>query len=262
MTQFVLVHGAWIGGWAWRTVANSLREAGHEAYPVTLTGLGERAHLSRPDVDLETHITDVKNVIAYEDLTDIVLVGHSSAGIVVEGVADRIPDRIATLVYLDTGPMPDGWSNLDFSPPDARAEMERTVQESGDGWFRPFPGVDHLGAPSAVADFTQETRDLMTRKAVPQPFGTFTQPIRVTREFNGEYERVVILAGGFGMPAEQLKKMIASGDGPFGAMTGPDWRFIELDTGHWPMLTAPEKVATVLQRVAAGAVSASASSRR
>jgi pimeloyl-ACP methyl ester carboxylesterase len=262
MTQFVLVHGAWIGGWAWRKVATRLREGGHEAYPVTLTGLGERAHLARRDVDLETHITDVKNVIAWEDLTDVVLVGHSSAGIVVEGVADRVPDRIATLVYLDTGPMPDGWSNLDFSPPDERAEMERTVQESGDGWFRPFPGVDHLGAPSAVADFDEETRDLLTRKTVPQPFGTYTQPIRLTHEFAGEYERVAILAGGFGMPAAHLQAMIASGEGPFGAMTGSDWRFVELDTGHWPMLTAPDKLAALLQDVASGATMASATAQR
>jgi pimeloyl-ACP methyl ester carboxylesterase len=251
VTQFVLVPGAWLGGWAWRAVATRLREAGHEAFPATLTGLGDRAHLARPDVDLETHITDVENLIANEDLSDVVLVGHSYAGIVVEGVADRVPDRVATVVYLDTGPLPDGWSTLDFSPPDERARLERTVQEAGDGWRLPFPGVDHLGAPSAVADFDDATRDLMTRKAVAQPFGTYRQSIRLTHPFAGEYERVAIVAGGFGMPAAQLRSIIASGAPPFGAMTGPDWRFLELETGHWPMLTAPDRLAAMLQDAAA-----------
>src|SRR5687768_12643354 len=112
MTQFVLVPGAWLGGWAWRDVAERLRRAGHDAYPVTLTGLGERVHLARPEVDLEMHIADVTNLVEFEDLADVVLVGHSYAGLVVEGVADRIPDRVAKVVYLDTGPMPDGWSML------------------------------------------------------------------------------------------------------------------------------------------------------
>jgi pimeloyl-ACP methyl ester carboxylesterase len=262
MTQFVLVPGAWLGGWAWRDVAQRLRRAGHDAYPVTLTGLGDRVHLARPEVDLETHITDVTNLVAFEDLADVVLVGHSYAGLVVEGAADRIPDRVAQVVYLDTGPMPDGWSMLDFSPPDERAALERSVEEAGDGWLLPFPGVDHLGAPSAVADLDATARDLLTRRAVPQPFGTYRQPIRLTREFAGEYGRVAIVAGGFGLPADQLRAMIASGEGPFGAMTGLDWRFIDLDTGHWPMLTAPDKLATVLVEVAAAASAAPAAARR
>jgi pimeloyl-ACP methyl ester carboxylesterase len=262
MTQFVLVPGAWIGGWAWRAVAAQLRDAGHEAFPVTLTGVGDRAHLARPDVDLDTHVTDVASLITNEDLTGIVLVGHSYAGIVVQGVADRLPDRITTLVYLDTGPLPDGWSTLDFSPPDERARIERAVQNDGDGWQYPFPGVDHLGAPSAIADFDDATREVLTRKAVAQPFGTYRQPIRPTRKYANEYGRVVIVAGGFGMPVARLQAMIASGEGPFAAMTGDDWRLLQLDTGHWPMLTAPDKLAKVLQDVAAEATRAPAAAGR
>lgn len=262
MTTFVLVPGAWIGGWAWRDVAQQLRRAGNDAYPVTLTGLGERVHLASSQVDLETHIADVTNILEFEDLADVVLVGHSYAGIVVQGVADRIPDRIEKLIYLDTGPLPDGWSSLDFVPPNERTAVERSVEEAGDGWRWPFPGVDNLGAPSAVADFDDATRDLLTRKAVPQPFGTYRQPNRLTREFAGEYERIAIVAGGFGLPADQLRAMIASGEGPFAAMTGPNWRFVELDTGHWPMLTAPDRLATLLQDVAADASPAPASARR
>jgi pimeloyl-ACP methyl ester carboxylesterase len=101
MANFVLVHGAWIGGWYWRPIAQKLRAAGHEAYAPTLTGLGERIHLMNPSINLVTHVTDVVNVIKEGGLSDVVLVGHSYGGMVVTGVADALPDKIASLVYLD-----------------------------------------------------------------------------------------------------------------------------------------------------------------
>ena len=261
MTTFVLVPGAWIGGWAWRDTARSLRDAGHDAYPVTLTGLGERVHLGSADVDLDTHIADVRNLMEYEDLVDVALVGHSYAGIVIHGVADRIPERIGSLIYLDTGPLPDGLAHLDFSPPEEQAKTAEVVQKHGDGWRLPFPGVDGLGAPSATKDFDDRVRHLLSQRAVAQPYGSYRQPLRLERDFDGEYERVAILAGGFGLPVEQLREMIARGDGPFAAMTGPDWRFLELDTGHWPMLTAPDLLARTLELAAAGSSRAGAGGR-
>src|SRR3712207_1296724 len=108
MTPYVLVGGAWLGGWCWQRVARRLREEGHDAYPATLTGLGERVHLASPEVVLETHITDVVNLVEFEDLHDVVLVGHSYGGLVVTGAADRLPERISELVYLDTAPLLDG----------------------------------------------------------------------------------------------------------------------------------------------------------
>ena len=93
MTTYVLLPGFWLGGWAWRPVTDALRAQGHDVYPLSLTGMGERAHLAGPEVDLEVHVTDVLNLLRYEDLTDVVLVGHSYAGIVVSGVADRAADR-------------------------------------------------------------------------------------------------------------------------------------------------------------------------
>ncbi|HET6813781.1 MAG TPA: alpha/beta hydrolase, partial [Actinomycetota bacterium] len=110
MTTYVLAGGAWLGGWAWQPVARQLRSKGHEVHPVTFTGLGDRSHLATPEVDLDTYVTDVVNLIEFEDLHDVVLVGHSYAGIVVTGVADRIPERISLLAYLDSGPSPDGVS--------------------------------------------------------------------------------------------------------------------------------------------------------
>lgn len=101
MTSFVLVHGAWCGGWIWKHVASALRARGHDVLTPTLTGLGERAHLASPEVGLGTHVEDVVRVLEYDDLTDVVLVGHSYGGMVVTGVGDRVPERLAQLVYLD-----------------------------------------------------------------------------------------------------------------------------------------------------------------
>src|SRR5262245_41474259 len=139
MTTFVLVPGFWLGGWAWQEVTGRLRAAGHDAYPVTLTGLGERAHLARPEIDLDTHLTDVLNLLTYQDLRDVVLVGHSYGGLVVTGVADRAGDRVGRLVYVDSGPLPDGWAHQDFSPPDERAAREERITRDGDGWRLPLP---------------------------------------------------------------------------------------------------------------------------
>ena len=124
MAKIVLVPGFWLGGWAWADVAAPLRAAGHTVYTPTLTGLGERVHLGEPQTDLETHIADIVNLLTFERLDDVVLVGHSYAGSnVTIGVADRVPERIARLIYVDTAPLPDGMSQADFAGADAaRAE--------------------------------------------------------------------------------------------------------------------------------------------
>jgi pimeloyl-ACP methyl ester carboxylesterase len=150
MMTYVLVGGAWLGGWCWQRVARLLRDNGHDAYPVTLTGLGEREHLASPEVDLDTHIKDVMNLIEFEYLNDIVLLGHSYAGLVVTGVADRFPERINQLVYLDTGPLPGGTALIETFPPDARQHIERQVEELGDGWQVPMPPWDELAQQASL----------------------------------------------------------------------------------------------------------------
>jgi pimeloyl-ACP methyl ester carboxylesterase len=127
----VLVPGACLGGWAWRDVAARLRAQGHDAYPVTLTGLGDRVHLAGADVDLETHIADVVNLLDYEALEDAVLVGHSYASTVVTAVADRRPQRLNAVVYLDTSPLPDGTAIADVQRPEQRERQARAVEEHG-----------------------------------------------------------------------------------------------------------------------------------
>jgi len=142
----VLVPGACLGGWVWQAVAGRLRAQGHDVYPVTLTGLGERVHLAHAGVDLETHITDVVNLLDYEALEDVVLVGHSYAGTVVTAVADRRAQRVNTVVYLDTSPLPNGTAIAAVQSPEQRERQQREVQEHGDGWRWPVPNRETLTA--------------------------------------------------------------------------------------------------------------------
>ncbi len=249
MKTFVLVGGAWLGGWCWQGVANRLRARGHEIYPVTLTGLGERMHLARPEVDLETHITDVVNLLDYEELSDVSLVGHSYGGTVVTGVADRRPERIARLVYLDTGPLDDGQAIVDAYPPDYRARIEREVAERGDGWRWALPSFDELGQTSSLSGLDRAQLEQFRAKATPQPFRTFTQPLRLDKPLGGPYGRVGIVCTEGGLTAAALRELIASGDPRFQAFATPDWSLRELHTGHWPMLSAPDDLAELLHEL-------------
>ena len=143
MATYVLVHGGWDGGWAWTSVARELRAAGHDVFTPTLTGSGERVHLASPEIDLETHILDIVNVLRYEDLHDVVLVGSSGGGMVITGVAERVPDRIGHLIYLDAFVPQDGQSIGDMLGPEVMAGFEQTAQSIGDGWRVPL-GVPDL----------------------------------------------------------------------------------------------------------------------
>ena len=137
MATFVLVHPAWHGGWCWRKVTPLVRAQGHEVHAPTLTGLGERAHLADPDISLATHIEDVVNVLEFEDLRRVILVGNSSGGMVITGVADRVPERLAQVVYLDAFVPEDGQSLVDLLSADHRQAMEALVKAEGQGWMLP-----------------------------------------------------------------------------------------------------------------------------
>lgn len=245
MATYVLVGGAWIGGWAWKRVARSLRGHGHDVYPVTLTGLGERVHLAHPEIDLETHIADIVHLIEAEELSDVILVGHSYSGIVVTGVADRAGDQLAQLVYLDSAPFEDGEEYLAVSPPEAQAAVRRTVDACGDGWRLPFPSFDGLAHQANVEDLDERARDLMTRHAVAQPFRTYTQPLKLSQPVTADpgYRRVLIAC-------EDMRALFATGMPRFQVLVPPAWRREDLATGHWPMLSAPDDLAHVLDRLA------------
>lgn len=246
MATFVLVAGAWLGGWAWDGVTRRLRQAGHDVYPVTLTGLGERKHLARPEVGLETHISDIVNVIEVEDLRDVTLVGHSYGGVPVTGTSDRVAERIASVVYIDSGPIPVDTAYIDFDP-ESRDATEQQVAREGDGWLLPPMSRDDL--IGAIPDLDPERVSAIQARMTPQPFATYTEPLRLTNPARAWLPKVAILNS---FPEAAVREMMAAGH-PMGVMlAGPEWRFVELPTSHWPMFSRPEELAAVLGEVATG----------
>ena len=231
MATFVLVHGAWHGGWCWKRVTPLLRAAGHEVYAPTLTGLGERAHLLSREVDLDTHTTDIVNVLEYEELTDVILVGHSYAGLVIPGVAHRLPGRVAHLVYLDAFVPRDGQCLLDLNP--GAAAQQARVREEGDGWrLTPSPG-----ARFGVTD--EADGAWLASRIGPQPYATFTQPVRLGDTAPPAATYIFCSQpGGFRRFAEQVRD-------------APGWRYRELATGHDAMVTQPRELTDLLLEVAA-----------
>jgi pimeloyl-ACP methyl ester carboxylesterase len=250
MTAYVLVGGGWLGGWCWQRVARRLREEGHDAYPVTLTGLGERVHLASPEVHLDTHITDVVNLVEFEDLRDVVLLGHSYGGLVVTGAADRIPERISELVYLDTAPLPDGGSLIEKFPPEVRRRTEDRVRESGEGWKFPVPPPEELANMASLEGVDEDHLRLLYSRATPQPFGTYTQPLRLKNPAREGLPKLGVLCS---FSLDQVQEMIASGNPSFREMASPNWRFVEPPTGHYPMFSRPDYLAVVLLDLPSGA---------
>lgn len=241
MTTFVLVPGFWLGAWSWRAVTARLRGLGHDVYPISLTGLGERAHLANPDTDLDVHVTDVVNLLRYEDLREVVLVGHSYAGLVITAAADRMPERVAGLVYVDTGPLPDGVAQVEFTPPEERERNANLVAEHGDGWRLPPPPWAQLAAGvSGVDDATVASLD---DRSVAQPWATATSPVRLT----GAWQPLPRLGVLSTFTAAQARGMAATV--PLCRhMAGDGWRFEELPTWHWSMLSRPTELAEILHR--------------
>lgn len=241
MTTFVLVPGFWLGAWAWHTVTAALRSRGHEVYPVSLTGLGERTHLARPDTDLEVHVTDVVNLLHYEDLREVVLVGHSYGGSVVTMAADRATDRVAQLAYVDSGPLPDGAAQVDFNPPAERQRSAALVAEHGDGWRLPPPPWAEIGAGVPGVDAAMVAG--LTERSVAQPWASATAPVRLT----GAWEKLPRLGVLSSFTVEQTHEMAATVP-LWRHLAGDAWRFEELPTWHWPMVSRPIELATILHR--------------
>ena len=248
MPTYVLVPGAWLGGWCWRPVASRLRALGHDVYPVTLTGLGERSHLANPDVDLDTYIADVVNLIEFEDLHDVILVGHSYAGLVVTAVADRVPERISVLAYLESGPAPDGTSYLDLQPPPATELIERLVEDAGEGWRLPMPTWDELEGilGASLQGLGEDMRNDFRARAVAQPVKTCTQPLSLGNPAREKLPKLLITCS---FPLAHVRQMIDDGHPWFTEMAAPEWSLRELPTGHWPMFSVPDQLAELLHDI-------------
>jgi pimeloyl-ACP methyl ester carboxylesterase len=217
-------------------VTKALRAHGHDVYPL-LTGMGERAHLSGPEVDVELHVTDVLNLLRYEDLNDVVLVGHSYAGsAVITCVADRMPERISKLVFVDTGPLPDGVSMSQFGAPEEHEENAARVES---GWRLPPPPWAELA--SNVTDLDPNVVPMLTERAVPQPWATVTSPVSLT----GAWEKLPRLGILCEFTEAQAREF--AGMAPlFRHMAGDQWRYVELPTWHWPMFNKAEELTEIL----------------
>jgi len=225
MTRFVLVPGAWLGAWAWKEVTPFLTQKGHSAYPVTLTGMGERVHLATKDVGMETAIEDTLNVIKYNDLNDCVLVGHSFAGKVVAAVADRVHETVEKVIYVDA-----------FRPEKVRTPQAE-FDPSGEFGAPPQGGfaiplteeiIDRIGA-----DVKGANREWMMSKATSWPIKLATDPITLSKNYDRVKEAYVFCS----LSGDPVDEIIA---GKWGKLEGP---YKVIETGHWPMVTKPEELA-------------------
>lgn len=225
MTRFVLVPGAWLGAWAWKNVVPLLEKEGHSVYPVTLTGMGDRVHLASKDAGIETAIQDVLNVIKYNDLDDFVLAGHSFAGKIVAVVADRMPRKVKTLLYVDA-----------FRPDKVRTPQGRFDPTTEFGGLKPgewaIPFTEGILA-SIGKDVTGPDKEWMLSKATPWPVKPANDPIILSEKFDSVKNAFVFCTGG-GDPVDEIVS------GKWGKLDGP-YKIIE--SGHWPMITKPKELA-------------------
>jgi pimeloyl-ACP methyl ester carboxylesterase len=242
MTTYVLVHGSFWGSWSWTDLARLLRTAGHDAYAPSLTGLGERVHLASPDITLDTHILDVSGTLTYEELQDVVLVGLSYGGMVITGVAERMPERIAHLVFLDAPVPKDGESLGSMMGPDWTEFVLEFARTQGDGW--------RFGSRRAdMGDLSPQEQSWYGR-ATPQPIQTWLQPLAVRNPAAAMIPRTFIVCTDRQWPRNDFfdasAAVIARGAA---AAREAGSGYYELPTAHHAMLSATQALASILLRL-------------
>ena len=226
---FVLVHGAWHGGWCWRRVADRLRAGWHTVFTPTLTGLGERSHLLGPGIGLKTHIADIVNVMKWEGLSDVVLCGHSYAGFVISGVAEETAPAIRALVFVDAFVPQNGESAEQITGPAVREAIRATVQR-GDLGIAPRP-AEAFGVNPA-------DRAWVDRLCVPQPIATFTDTIALTGARERIGRRTYIRAKSYANPGFDRAYEALRQDA--------FWRTHDVPCGHDVMVDMPDRLAEML----------------
>jgi len=239
VATYVLVHGGGHGGWCYQRVARILRAAGHDVYTPTLTGLGERAHLLDHRVDLNRHIEDVVAVLHFEDLRDVILVGHSYGGMVITGIADRAADRVGKLVYLDAANPVNGQSLVDVSGPIIEAVRPMgTVVDGMELVLLPGPDAGLLYGVTDPADLAW-----MADRLTGHPWVCFEQRLELTNE-----------DALWAIPQYHVvcTSTLATRDPELMARARAEGRLWDIDTGHDLMLTEPERTADALLQVAEG----------
>jgi pimeloyl-ACP methyl ester carboxylesterase len=235
---YVLVHGSWCGGWVWAPVAERLRAQGHRVFTPTQTGLGERRHLLSRDITLDTFVTDLTNMIEAEELGEVVLVAHSFGGVPASGAADRLPERIRHLVYLDAVILQGGQSLFGIYPPEVANARRRAAEEAGGGVAVPVPPLGALGQfglpPGPLAEWVY-------RRMTPHPLGTYETPLRLERPVGaGRPRTYVASANPPYAPTEAIRRQVRGQEG---------WNWVELPTGHFAWLTMTEEVTRLLAAI-------------
>ena len=235
MATFVLVHGAWHGGWCWTPLKQRLCALGHQVHAPTLTGLGERAHLLSADITADTHVADIVNTLQWRDLTDIILVGHSYGGMIITGAADRCADRIRALVYFDAFvPEQSRQAIFQNANPERMAAFQRQIDAGA-------IGLEPDGASVTWAE-DPDLRAYILSKCTPHPKGTFATGVTLSGQQNEVSNKHYIVAAKnsqspFQHEYERLK-------------TCADWSHDALNTWHDGMLEAPDQMAQMLDRYA------------
>lgn len=242
MATFVLVHGAWHGGWCYRDTAAALRAAGHTVFTPTHSGVGERFHQSAENITLETHIRDVCGCIEWEELNDIVLVGHSYGGMVISGVADRMAERIRALVYLDAF-LPQNGDSLNgliqkALPPEVAAQFlagfRSAAAEGHSGLMQPIP--------AEMFNVRADNRAWVDRRCRPQALATFEMPALLSGNLDKVAQRLYILADGW--DPSPFRHFAAQVDGK------PGWRLVKMPSSHDVMVDMPKELAAELAKLA------------